>query len=240
MAAAPCTRLESATCICTAMYPPEEMPDTVKVEPSAPNPGNGSAAAAAADRAASSSSAAKNLTRTVESGDARAGMHRRAAQPQAFDRGAVARKLGQRTHPEHLVERELGMVRLAFRPALGLRQFLRRQQLSLARHGLPPMLGQHGEDSIAELGAIRTLGGVLDVHVEAMLLVAARFDVRLPRHPAMLGIVVGALEVIERGGDRQRAKTWRAVELHAQACRHVAAPHMAHRAHELRVEPARL
>src|SRR4030095_4112706 len=154
-------RLESATCICTAMSPPEEMPETVKVELSAANAGKCSAAPAAEDRAASSSSAAKNLARTIEprgAGNTCPGMHRGAAKPEAFDRRAVARELGQRAHPQHLVERQLGMMRLAFRPAFGLRQLLRGQQLSLARHGVSPMLGQHGEDSIAELGAIRTMG----------------------------------------------------------------------------------
>src|SRR3954467_7004899 len=44
-------------------------------------------------------------------------MSRRATQPQALDRRPVLRQLRNRPHPKRLVERQLGMVRLSFRPA---------------------------------------------------------------------------------------------------------------------------
>src|SRR5262245_53508388 len=106
------------------MYPPEETPDTVKVEESASKPRSGSALAAAVQSMAakSVSSATQDLLDTVEArgaGDAGARVHGRAAQPQAPDRRAIARQLGQRAHPQRLVERQLGVMRLALRPALG-------------------------------------------------------------------------------------------------------------------------
>ena len=56
----------------------------------------------------------------------------------------------------------------------------------------------------------------------------------------MLRVVVGSLEVVERGRKRQGREAGRAVELEPDARRHAAAPHMAQRAHELGIEPARL
>src|SRR5688500_1809474 len=175
----------------------------------------------------SSRSTAKDFLRTVESrraGDAGAGMHAGAAEPEPMDRGAIARQFRKRAHPERLVERKLGVVRLAFGPAFALLQILRREQLALMRRGVAPMLRQHREHRIAKLRAIDTIRGVLYMHLHAVLRIAARFDIRLPGYPPVLGIIVGTLEVVERRGEGKGDKTRGTVELDAQARGDAAAP----------------
>src|ERR671922_2664328 len=121
MAAAPLTRLECATCICTAMYPPAETPDTVRAALSAAKPGSRSAASAAEQNSAQSGLTSQDFISAIETGGARdagPGVHSLAAKPQAANRRAVARELGQRPHPKRLIQAEFGMMRLAFGPTL--------------------------------------------------------------------------------------------------------------------------
>src|SRR5258708_4559717 len=72
-------------------------------------------------RFAHCSALAQDLAGAIAAGcaqDAPARMRSRSAEPQPFDRRSVARELGQRPHPQGLVERKLGVIGLAFRPAL--------------------------------------------------------------------------------------------------------------------------
>ena len=151
-------------------------------------------------------------------GDARAGMHALPAQPEALDRRAVTRELRQRPHPQRLVEAELGVVRLALRPALRTAP-ARAARAARSRCGCasPQCSREQRDDALGEPRAVGAERRVLHVDVEPVLLVAARFDVRALRHAAVLRVVVGALEVVERRRKRERAEARRAIELQAQA-----------------------
>src|SRR5688572_1256336 len=124
------------------------------------------------------------------------------------------------------------MMRLAFRPALELLEFTRTEELGMSRPGFAPMFAEHPEHTPLErYGLLLLVRHVLHEHFHPVLGVARRLQVRLARDAAVLRVVVGALQIIERRRERQRGKSRRAVELQANARRHAAAPYIPQRAH---------
>src|SRR6266540_3386427 len=131
-------------------------------------------------------------------------MSARAAQKQPRDRGTVAAPAGDGTHEQNLVESELSVVEVLF-GCLQL-QLIRPSFEDLRDALRQPLMGSRWH--------------VLDVELQAVSIEALHLDVRGRRVSAVLGVVVGPLQVVEgwrdaeirvaRGGARSRVSVPRA------------------------------
>src|SRR2546426_1920644 len=113
-------------------------------------------------------------------------MRARATQIQPLDGHAVAAPTWYGTHEQNLVESELSMVEALFG---GL-------HLDLI------WLGVQSSGYLVSKVLMRSRGDVLDMQFESSV-GSLDFDVRRRRVPAVFGVVVGALEVVERGRDAE-------------------------------------
>src|ERR1051326_819993 len=104
-----------------------------------------------------------------------------AAEVESLDRHAIAAPAGYRTHEQNLVESQLAMVEAG------------RRRLGREAAGLDVEKTCDGSDE-----AVAAPGDVLHVHFGATVR-ALQLDVRRRGIAPVLGVVVGALEVIERG-----------------------------------------
>ena len=161
-------------------------------------------------------------------------MRARSALVVAGQRRAVAGVAGDGPQEEELRGAQLALEDVALRQARGALDVERRHDLTVQDDLLQVghVLGQGVDDHVAQLLAAlvpgapgELVGRVLD---EARQHVLARrrhvgidrrghddVEVGPPREVAVLGVVVGALEVVDRGADRDRAPQVRPVARHA-------------------------
>src|SRR5438034_4683196 len=146
-------------------------------------------------------------------------MRARATQVQPLDGRAVAAPTRYGTHEQNLVESELSVVEA----------LLGRLQLHL--------VGANLEDLRNTLRETAMRAGRHELHMDLYAPVRTlNLDVRSGRVLAVLGVVVGPLQIVERGGDAEGRVRGRRFECQRAAGDHAACLDVAHGACEVRVE----
>src|SRR5262249_31042410 len=197
----------------------------------------------------------RDLARRVAAagtGDSAAGMHARAAQIKSADGRPIVRQLWRWPHEERLVQRSLRLVDLALGTAvLGLHIARRKHARDDRRSDIDSLFGHLPHRDFAEgstavivpLTVSKRIRCILHVHIEAMpalrSLAAVRYlEVRRARDAAMLRIVVGALEIVERRRHGQPRETRGVLERKIDARGDAPAADVLYCPDELGIKPA--
>src|SRR5882672_11472749 len=145
-----------------------------------------------------------------------------AAQVQALDGGAITAPTGDGTHEQNLVESKLSVVEAC----------LRRLQLHLIRPNVESL-----RDALRE-SLVRSRRYELHVELQAIAVEALHLDVRRCRVPAVLGVVVGPLQVVEgwRDAEIRVARGSRPIEGQRAARDYGSLLDVAHRPREFRIQ----